>query len=257
MKNRKTGKILTRVVGTGAFLGALYGVLYAKLVLPVTRMRPGARGIPPLDNQARVERLLAARRVAFVGAHPDDIEGWAGALAYRLARGGARVRFILATRGDKGLPLMGWLRERSQFRAARILGADVVFLPFRDRSLRQDSAELCHSLQAALEEFQPDLVCAWDPLYITNAHPDHVACARAAQEASGPWRRLWYGTHRPDVWFPYDNDDRDIKWAALASHWTEFPPPLWQRTKAYQIKRLEAAGAQIGAPNAEPFRAEP
>lgn len=252
---RRSHSAIRAVGGAAAVMGAVWAVAYWKVVTPIYAMKPTTPGKPSPDNQHWVKELFAARRVAFVGAHPDDIEWWGGATAHVLAGHGVQVRLILATRGDKGLPLVGWLREKAQMEAASDLGADVVFLDgFKDRKLNQHPVLLKEKLRAALDEFHPDVVFCWDPRFMTNRHPDHIAVGRTCAQIQGPWQRIYYGTRHPNLWVPYDDQTRTVKLAALAAHRTEYPPLLWQRAKAFQTMRFTAVGRQIGAPNAEPFR---
>jgi LmbE family N-acetylglucosaminyl deacetylase len=239
-----------------ALMGLAYGGAYWKIVRPVYDFRPNLHGKPRPDNAESYHTLLKAKRVVFVGAHPDDIEWWSGATAKMLANNGASVRLLLATRGDKGLPLVGWLRQQAQIRSARRLGADVIFLDFKDRKLSQNIKPLEAAIRKALQDFHPDTVFCWDPDSISNAHPDHVAVAKTSSRAAAGYRRIYYGTHSPNVWVPYDDTVRSAKWAALSSHTTEYPLLLWQRTKAYQTVLFRALGRQIGAMNAEPFRVD-
>ena len=49
-----------------------------------------------------IDRLPAPERVLVVAAHPDDIEFGAAGTVARWVDGGAQVRYLLVTRGDKG-----------------------------------------------------------------------------------------------------------------------------------------------------------
>ena len=58
-----------------------------------------------LSLQAAVPLNLTAwadKRVLFVTAHPDDIEGFAGGLVTSLTAQGTNVSYLIATNGDKG-----------------------------------------------------------------------------------------------------------------------------------------------------------
>src|SRR5205823_5008298 len=49
-----------------------------------------------------IDRLPAPERVLVVAAHPDDIEFGAAGTVARWVDGGAEIRYLLVTRGDKG-----------------------------------------------------------------------------------------------------------------------------------------------------------
>ena len=87
-----------------------------------------------------LEQVLSARRVLFVGAHPDDPDAFAAGTVARLTAAGAQVRYIVASSGDKGVPngepdpfRFIAMREEEQRRSAAYLGVDeVIFLRHRD-----------------------------------------------------------------------------------------------------------------------------
>jgi LmbE family N-acetylglucosaminyl deacetylase len=69
------------------------------------------------------DRLPTPERVLVVAAHPDDIEFGAAGTVARWIDEGARVRYLLVTRGDKGSDdpsadphQLGVLREAEQRR---------------------------------------------------------------------------------------------------------------------------------------------
>ncbi len=239
-----------------AGLSLVWAGAYYALVLPVTRLWVKPMVNPPGDNAERVKKLFHAKRVAFVGAHPDDIEWNAGATVHLMSAKGIKVRLILATRGDKGLPLIGWLREKAQINSSNILGADTMFLDFKDRQLGANRNNMSAKIEHAIKKFDPDIVICWDPSFITNPHPDHRALADVVSRIHGRWRRIYYGTRNPTVWVPYSNDIHIAKLAALAAHRTEFPPLVWQRARTYQTKLSEAYGRQVNTSYAEVLREE-
>jgi len=49
------------------------------------------------------------KRVLFIGAHPDDIEGMAGGLVWLLSRQGTHIEYLVVTNGDK----FGWCYNQS------------------------------------------------------------------------------------------------------------------------------------------------
>ena len=94
--------------------------------------------MPLGDARIRASRCLTTscltpERVLVVAAHPDDIEfGGAGTVARWIVEG-ARARYLIVTRGDKGsddphadMAALAELREREQRAAASEIGVDAV-----------------------------------------------------------------------------------------------------------------------------------
>ncbi|MCC6935043.1 MAG: PIG-L family deacetylase, partial [Thermomicrobiales bacterium] len=95
----------------------------------------------PVEGTDALARVLGARNVLFVGAHPDDPDAAAGGTVARLVSTGARVRYLIVTSGDKGVPneeiadpsAFIERRETEQRASAAWLGVDeVIFLRQRD-----------------------------------------------------------------------------------------------------------------------------
>ena len=125
------------------------------------------------------------RTVLVMMAHPDDPDFFCGGTLALWAGQGYRLRYVLATSGDKGSnnlelaseTLMA-LREQEQQAAARCIGAEEpVFLRHYDGELT-DSPELRRQLVRAIRLFRPDVVVTTDPLRLYTGskrvnHPDH------------------------------------------------------------------------------------
>jgi LmbE family N-acetylglucosaminyl deacetylase len=81
-----------------------------------------------------------ARRVLGVGAHPDDLEWYAGGTIAKLAREGAEITFVVCTDGERGTydptvdaQRLAAQREVEQRNAAQTLGVkEVIFLGYAD-----------------------------------------------------------------------------------------------------------------------------
>lgn len=145
-------------------------------------------------------------RIVCVTAHPDDETMFAGGTLWLLAKAGAEIHLLCATRGEGGEagepPLcarteLGTVREGELRCAARALGcASVSFLPFRDPDVGKDGALSAYAsapeaviplMASFLSGKKPDAVIT----HGTNGeygHPAHIlthqAC-RAAAEAAG------------------------------------------------------------------------
>jgi LmbE family N-acetylglucosaminyl deacetylase len=137
----------------------------------------------------------AARTVVFVHAHPDDEAIFTGGTIALLAARGWRVVLVVATHGERGLPVitpggvedLGALRVAETRRAAELLGvARVEFLGYEDSGLADDAAHLAPrafaaaSLDEAADRLvqviareQPGAVVTYDAAGIYG-HADHV-----------------------------------------------------------------------------------
>lgn len=118
-------------------------------------------------------------RVLFVGAHPDDIEQYAGGTAALYAQSGAEIFFCIATNGNIGSSAMSRqeimeIRHAEALAGAKVIGAEVIWLGFDDEFLFDDRP----TRLAFIEAFRyaaPDVVfCHWKDDYnidhSTSAH---------------------------------------------------------------------------------------
>jgi LmbE family N-acetylglucosaminyl deacetylase len=202
------------------------------------------------------DKLPTPRRVLVVAAHPDDIEfGAAGTIA-RWVGEGASVRYLVATRGDKGsddphadVAALVELREREQRAAAAEIGVDGVdFLDEPDGQV-QASLELRERITRAVRAWQPEVVMTHDPtvLFVNNEwvnHPDHRAVGQSTVDAVFP-------TARDPLNFPEHL-------AAGLEAWKVAELYLWSTNEANQIvdigETLERKVAALGH-HASQFRA--
>jgi LmbE family N-acetylglucosaminyl deacetylase len=202
------------------------------------------------------DKLPTPRRVLVVAAHPDDIEfGAAGTIA-RWVGEGASVRYLVATRGEKGsddpradVAALVELREREQRAAAAEIGVDGVdFLDEPDGQV-QASLELRERITRAVRAWQPEVVMTHDPtvLFVNNEwvnHPDHRAVGQSTVDAVFP-------TARDPLNFPEHL-------AAGLEAWKVAELYLWSTNEANQIvdigETLERKVAALGH-HASQFRA--
>ena len=147
------------------------------------------------------DKLPTPDRVLVVAAHPDDIEFGAAGTVARWVTEGATVRYLLATRGDKGsddpatdVAALAELREREQRSAAAEIGVDgVEFLDEPDGQV-EPSLRLRERITRAIRSFRPEVVMTHDPtvLFVNNEwvnHPDHRAVGLATVDAVFPTAR--------------------------------------------------------------------
>lgn len=112
--------------------------------------------------------------ILFVGAHPDDIETFAGGTAARYRDRGDKLFFCVATNGNVGSSTLkpdeiAAIRKKEAEAGAAILGAELIWLDFDDEFLI-DSRETRLKFIDAFRVAQPDVVfCHWTNDY----NPDH------------------------------------------------------------------------------------
>eukprot|EP01089_Gocevia_fonbrunei_P013947 TRINITY_DN3704_c0_g1_i2.p1 TRINITY_DN3704_c0_g1~~TRINITY_DN3704_c0_g1_i2.p1 ORF type:complete len:277 (+),score=61.02 TRINITY_DN3704_c0_g1_i2:758-1588(+) len=148
------------------------------------------------------------KRVLFISAHPDDIEGTVGGTVYNLIKQKSEVFYVILTNGDKGCGAdfcknwtsehIAYVRYEEQMNASTALGvplSNVVMLDYEDAMLtsypEQDPRQqLIHQIRT----IKPDVVLAWHPypdftLLPSEGwgdlgfHPDHQDSGRLALAA--------------------------------------------------------------------------
>ena len=123
-------------------------------------------------------------RLLILGAHPDDAEFHAGALAAIYRRHGHEVKMISLTNGEaghheiSGEPLAA-RRKAEAAAAAAVIGAASEVWANRDGRL-EPTLDVRWQVVRAIREFQPDLVLTHRP---NDYHPDHRAVGQVVQDA--------------------------------------------------------------------------
>lgn len=123
-------------------------------------------------------------RLLILGAHPDDAEFHAGALAAIYRRHGHEVKMVSLTNGEaghheiSGAPLAA-RRKSEAAAAAAVIGATAEVWPNRDGRL-EPTLDVRWQVVRAIREFRPDLVLTHRP---NDYHPDHRAVGQAVQDA--------------------------------------------------------------------------
>lgn len=123
-------------------------------------------------------------RLLILGAHPDDAEFHAGALAAVYRHRGHEVKIVSMTNGDAGHheiagEALAVRRKAEAAAAAAVIGAASEVWANRDGQL-QPTLELRWQVVRAIREFRPDLVLTHRP---NDYHPDHRAVGQAVQDA--------------------------------------------------------------------------
>ena len=230
------------------------------------------------------DRLPTPERALVVAAHPDDPEFGAGGTVARWVDEGAEVRYLIATRGDKGsddpdvdVRELVARRDAEQRAAAAEVGvATVDFLDEPDGQV-QPTLELRERVTRAIRAFRPEIVMTHDPtvLFVNNEwvnHPDHRAVGQAAVDAAFPTARdpLNFREHLDEGLAPWKvaelflwstneaNQLVDIgatldrKIAALERHASQFRS--FDEISRWVRRRSEELGERAGYRAAEGFR---
>jgi bacillithiol biosynthesis deacetylase BshB1 len=117
--------------------------------------------------------------IVVVGPHPDDQElGMGGAIA-RLARQGHTVHLIDMTNGEPTPIGSVEIRAREAAEAAQVLGVTRSLLGLKNREVTHN-IESRHKLAALYRVHRPNVIFVPYPI---DAHPDHVAVTRIAEDA--------------------------------------------------------------------------
>jgi N-acetylglucosamine malate deacetylase 1 len=117
--------------------------------------------------------------ILVIGPHPDDQELGMGGTIALLAAQGHRVHLVDMTNGEPtplGTPVQ---RAKESAAAAKILGVGRSLLGLPNRQVVHDVASR-HLLAGEIRRHRPDWLFVPYPL---DAHPDHVAVTRIAEDA--------------------------------------------------------------------------
>jgi LmbE family N-acetylglucosaminyl deacetylase len=146
-------------------------------LLPATLVVATAMGAPAGARAG--ERTLLA-----IGAHAGDVENSSGAILARHKRLGDRVVILHLTLGEGGNPRLapaayGEQKKREALAAAKALGAEVIFGPYRDGQL-PDGDEAVRYVADVIREVMPThVITHWR----RSLHRDHEAAHRVVREA--------------------------------------------------------------------------
>jgi LmbE family N-acetylglucosaminyl deacetylase len=259
---RSASKRLVRITKATVLSVAILLLAYFKY--QNSKPVPISSEYPDDANDTRVKSMMSAKKVLFIDAHPDDIEWYCGGLVYMLRKQDAEVVFAVGTKGGKGhkglsKKILEGLRSRHQLNAARILGgARVVLYNYPDKALGQHIEAFGDDLKTLIDKEKPDMVLSWDPDFIYNPHPDHVAAAKSArlaiEKANYSGKTCYYGTHHPNLWIGYGEDIFKIKLKSLSAHRTEMVASLLYYGKRYLVGRSRGVGKKIKKEYAETYR---
>lgn len=145
---------------------------------------------------------MQGKVVLAVGAHPDDLEFFAGGTIAKYVSAGAKVYYLLLTDGSKGaedhkiaVEELIQIRKDEQLAAAKVLTISAVtFLDEVDGEL-ENTLELRKKIVEIVRKVKPEVVITFDPSYLYDAdwgmvnHPDHRAAGQATLDAVFPYAR--------------------------------------------------------------------
>lgn len=225
------------------------------------------------------------KSVLGIGAHPDDLDYYAGGTMAAFAKQGADVYYLILTDGSKGSndraitneQLRG-IRQDEQRKAGAILGVkDIVFCDFLDGEL-ENTLEVKREIVKMIRKVKPDVVVSLDPTIYYSAqlgfvnHPDHRVAGQATIDAVYPLARdhmsfpgllnEGYGPHNTatlllmsmyvtEPTFAVDiTETIEQKYQALAAHASQFSI---QEMKEHIDKLAAETGVRFGYSRAEPF----
>jgi N-acetylglucosamine malate deacetylase 1 len=205
--------------------------------------------------------------IIVVGPHPDDQELGMGGTIARLARQGHTVHLVDMTNGEPTPNGSVETRAAEAASAAGVLGVQRTLLGLKNREVVH-TVENRHKLAALIRLHRPNILFV---PYHTDAHPDHVAVTRIAEDArfdakltkspipGDPWhpKRIiyYYCTHLRMSFQPTFvidiSDDIATKDAAIACYKSQ---RLVESGIADQVRTLCGYfGGRIETKFAEPF----
>lgn len=124
-------------------------------------------------------KMIKKKTILAIGAHPDDIEYYAGGTLLKMAKDN-QIFYVVAT--DGGLNGDGKLRKAEQGRASSFMRVKkTIFLNYPDLGLEDRKKKLHRDLLKIILKLRPDLVFTFDPenqfAVQNDTHPDHRALA--------------------------------------------------------------------------------
>ena len=167
-------KMVVMFAGIGMALGGL-GIEEA------VATKTGLRGW----NSKEISRAEGALRVMAIVAHPDDADFRMGCLAVKLARQGARVRFVSVCNGNMGHqtmmpPELAARRKREAEEAGKRYGIERYDVLDNDDCSLMPDYERRVEIVKIIREFQPDFIVTHRTC---DYHADHRAAGQLVQDA--------------------------------------------------------------------------
>lgn len=124
---------------------------------------------------------MTTNRILCVGAHPDDIEFGAGGILAKEASLGAKIKWLVVSRGEAGTSGTPETRTKETLSAAKLINAEVEFLDFGGDSHIFYSNQKAFEIARVIREWQAKIIIA--PLPQENQHPDHAIVGKLTRDA--------------------------------------------------------------------------
>jgi bacillithiol biosynthesis deacetylase BshB1 len=206
--------------------------------------------------------------ILIIGPHPDDQELGMGGTIVKLVQQGHRVHLVDMTNGEPTPHGSPEIRARESAAAAKVLNVQRTLLGLTNREVVHDIPSR-HRLAAVIRAHKADWLFVPYPL---DAHPDHVAVTRIAEDARFdakltqtdipgepvyPKRIIYYFcTHLRMNFTPNFcidiSDTIDRKLQAMACYQSQFVGSSGHVPE--MVKNISAYfGSRIGTQYAEPF----
>src|SRR3954447_331089 len=134
------------------------------------------------STDARVENACYDRPMAsflVIGPHPDDQELGMGGTIIRLLSQGHQVHVVDMTNGEPTPRGSVETRARESAASAKAMGVQRTLLGLTNREVVHDIPSR-HKLAALIRQHKPNVLFVPYPI---DAHPDHVAVSRIAEDA--------------------------------------------------------------------------
>ena len=206
--------------------------------------------------------------ILIIGPHPDDQELGMGGTIVKLVRQGHKVHLVDMTNGEPTPLGSPEIRARESAAAAKVLGVERTLVGLTNRQVVHDVPSR-HKLAAVIRQHKADWLFVPYPI---DAHPDHVAVSRIAEDARFdakltktdipgepcyPKRVIYYFcTHLRMNFTPNFcidiSDTIDVKLEAVKHYASQFAGPSGHVPE--MVKNITAYfGSRIGTAHAEPF----
>jgi bacillithiol biosynthesis deacetylase BshB1 len=117
--------------------------------------------------------------ILIIAPHPDDAELGMGGTILKLVAQGHKVHLVDMTNGEPTPFGSPEIREKEWTAAAKVLGVQRTLLGLKNREV-QHTIDARHRLAAVIRVHKPDWLFV---PYFTDAHPDHVAVTKIAEDA--------------------------------------------------------------------------
>ncbi len=133
-----------------------------------------------------------------IAPHPDDAELGMGGTILKLKQQGHQIHIVDMTNGEPTPHGSPEIREREWTAASKVLGVNRTNLGLTNRQV-QHTIEARHKLASVIRVHKPDVMFVPFP---TDAHPDHVAVTRIAEDARFDAKLTKCETITGEPWHP-------------------------------------------------------